>query len=319
MNRVGLKDRQVATASTARWPVRQRPERLQYHGFQHHPVGRRSAEPAVSAEDRRPDEHDPEPPCHRQEGQLRARQPDQLLHLAVAAEPRRRPEQPARLRCRTASRRSKRPTTASPRSPRRSSRCSRRCARRARTSRSRPPRIPSRPPLRPSPTTSRSLAAPLAPRPVNVNLGSTSLTTSGNPTDGVTGDQFTDHAQWRDALVDITLTNGETVDALVTKINNAIQAADTADTAELDRPRCHQRERSDQADQRQGRHDRGRCRYHQRCGGRGRGRLRRSGRHCQDDGPTGRRDQRQHQPDGQDPRLQRQRQAAHREPLDRRT
>ena len=27
--------------------------------------------------------------------------------------------------------------------------------------------------------------------PVNVNLGSTSLTTSGNPTDGVTGDQFT--------------------------------------------------------------------------------------------------------------------------------
>ena len=27
---------------------------------------------------------DPEPPCHRQEGQLRSRQPDQLLHVAVA-------------------------------------------------------------------------------------------------------------------------------------------------------------------------------------------------------------------------------------------
>src|SRR5262245_23590382 len=60
--------------------------------------------------------------------------------------------------------------------------------------------------------------------PVNINLGSTSLTTSGNPTDGVTGDQFTvSHNGITTA--DITLTNGESVDALVTKINNAITAA----------------------------------------------------------------------------------------------
>ena len=66
---------------------------------------------------------------------------------------------------------------------------------------------------------------------VNVNLGSTSLTTSGTPTDGATGDQFTvSHNGVTTA--DISLTNGETVDALVAKINTAIQAADTADTTD---------------------------------------------------------------------------------------
>jgi flagellin-like hook-associated protein FlgL len=65
--------------------------------------------------------------------------------------------------------------------------------------------------------------------PVNVNLGSTSMVTTGTPTDGVTGDQFTvSHNGITTA--NITLTNGETVDALVTKINTAIQTADTANT-----------------------------------------------------------------------------------------
>ena len=48
----------------------------------------------------------------------------------------------------------------------------------------------------------------------------------------MTGDQFiiTHNGV---ITADITLANGETVDALVTKINNAIQAAETADTADF--------------------------------------------------------------------------------------
>jgi flagellin len=67
--------------------------------------------------------------------------------------------------------------------------------------------------------------------PIGVNLGSSSMVTTGNPTDGVTGDQFilTHNGV---TTGNITLTNAETVDALVTKINNAITAADTADTAD---------------------------------------------------------------------------------------
>ena len=103
------------------------------------------------------------------------------------------------------------------------------------------------------------------------------------------------------------------------------QAAEPLITADIDRPRCHRRARSDRADQRR-RRQRSRStveRRHQPRPSVGRRpRLRptarsRSSRRCQDGRPPGRRDQRQHLADGQDPRLQRQRQAAHREPLDR--
>ena len=110
---------------------------------------------------------------------------------------------------------------------------------------------------------------------------------------------------------------------LVTKINNAIQAADTARyRLNSDRPRRHQRDtvtvKLTSANAAATRLTVA-CRVtDQRCGGRrprlgfgaSASSLPRRRR------PTGRRDQRQHQPDGQDPRLQRQRQAAHREPLD---
>jgi flagellin-like hook-associated protein FlgL len=67
--------------------------------------------------------------------------------------------------------------------------------------------------------------------PVNITLGATSMATTGNPTDGNNGDQFiiTHNGV---TTADITLANGESVDALVTKINNAIAAADLADTAD---------------------------------------------------------------------------------------
>ncbi len=53
-------------------------------------------EPALAAVDRRSPRHHAEPLVHRQEGQHCARQSDQLLHGAVARQPRQRHQQPAR-------------------------------------------------------------------------------------------------------------------------------------------------------------------------------------------------------------------------------
>ena len=54
-----------------------------------------SPEPAVPPVDRGTALDHAEPPCHRQEGQHRSRQPDQLLHGCFARQPRQRHQQPA--------------------------------------------------------------------------------------------------------------------------------------------------------------------------------------------------------------------------------
>ena len=71
-----------------------------HHHVRYRSYRRRSVEPSAVAEHVRPDHEHPDQARHRQAGQLRARQPDQLLHRPGPVEPRQRLEQPARTRCR---------------------------------------------------------------------------------------------------------------------------------------------------------------------------------------------------------------------------
>ncbi len=74
-----------------------------------------SPEPAVAAVDRRPARHHPEPPCHRQEGQHRARQSDQLLHRRRRSTPAPATSTTCSTASATACRSCRPPTPASPR------------------------------------------------------------------------------------------------------------------------------------------------------------------------------------------------------------